>query len=604
MRGRDRETPNGHTASARALGLLALLTLPLIAAGPFPAALAEELEDEPLYKAMADEMARSMDRLKMEGLQRPYYLEYIVRDSESATAVASFGGLTSSRSRRSRALYTDLRVGDYSLDNTNFVGDMRRFFTSRMGSGGVGRPLAIDDDYEAIRHAIWLETDQAYKDAQEGLADKQAVLKTFDIVDRPDDFMQAKPYRYVSDPLSLSVDSKKSEATARRLSAIFREFPLIQTSRVSWVAQVTNQYFISSEGSRHRWGRGTETLTVDASAQAEDGMGLADTLTFKSPIDKGLPAEEEMAAKIRTFAADLTARAGAPDPEDYTGPVLIEGDAAAEFFRGLLVRGVSNPRVPLFSDPRGSRFFGGGRGSLAGKVGSRVLPKTFMVVDDPTLTEWEGQPLLGSYPVDDEGVPPQKVTLVEQGTLKSVLMSRVPTEEVTGTNGHGRGTAQAAGAPGNVIIKSTEPKSRDELRQALIAMCREMDLEYGIILRRNFSARAGRGPMGGRRRGGRRRGGMPFGGGMGGAADSRLAAYRVYVEDGREEPTRGLSPEGVTEASLRDIVAAGKTEHVHHSRAFWTGSSVVVPSVLVEEMDLLRPPPQSGKKPYIKHPAF
>ncbi|MCZ6689002.1 MAG: metallopeptidase TldD-related protein [Planctomycetota bacterium] len=598
----NRDRARGWRRTARSLGRFACSGLALVLVGTGSVASAQTLDEEPIYKAMNDEMIRSMARLKMENLEGPYYLEYIVRDTESAAAAASFGGLTSSRQTRGRALYTDLRVGDYEFDNTNYVsgGGMFSFFMGAAGRGGRGRPLPLDDDYEATRHAIWLDTDRAYKTALEVLADKQAVVKTSNLTDRPADFSVAEPNEHIGKTLKLSADTKAWEDTVRRLSAIFREFPLIQTSSVTWGAGVTNQYFVNNEGSRHRWGRGVASITVAATAQADDGMRLADTLTIRRPIDSGLPAEEKIAEEIRSFANDLAARAKASSPEDYTGPVLFEGGAATELFDRLFVQNVSNPRIPLFENSGGFRDFGGA--SLAQRVGSRVLPKEFDVFDDPGLTAWEGEPLLGSYPVDDDGLAPQKVSLVEGGKLKTLLMSRVPTDKVQGSNGHGRGIGRATGAPGNVVIKSSAPKSDKELRESLIEMCREMDLEYGIIVRKNISGAAARGFGGGGRR---RRGGRGFGGGFrGGNMESRLVAYRVYVEDGREEPTRGLMIQELSDATLRDIVAAGETQAVSHVSRAGAMASIVAPAVLVEEIDLRKPPRQRAKKPYIEHPAF
>jgi predicted Zn-dependent protease len=553
-------------------------------------------QEESLLTAMNDEMIRSMKRLKMEDLEAPYYLEYTVRDTETASASASFGGLVSSNIRRGRSLSTDVRVGDYAFDNTNFSSGMMSMIRAMMGGRvpGGGRALPIDEDYDAIRHAIWLSTDRAYKEAVEALSEKKAVVKTSNITDLPEDFTRAEPFEHMGEVLTLSEDRAKWEGVVRRLSAIFREFPAIQTSEVSWRAGVTNQYFVSSEGSRHRWGRGTIRLTATASTQAEDGMRVSDTLSFRQPIGKGLPEEEEMAGKIRTFAEALTARAAAAEPEDYTGPVFFEGAAAGQLFDTLLVQGISNPRIPLFGESEG--FMPPPQGAaLARKVGRKVLSPEFTVFDDPSLSDWNGKALLGTYPVDDDGVEPRKVSLVEGGKLVTLLMSRVPTREVTGSNGHGRGEGQAVGAPGNVIIQAQEPKSDEDLKKAFLEMCREEDLEYGIIIRKGVS-RARGGPMG-----------MPFGRGRlgrrGGMRAARIAAFRVYVEDGREEPTRGLMIQDLNHDALRDIVGAGETRHVIHTGSPGAPASVVAPSVIVKEMDLRKPPPQMDRKPHTPPPG-
>lgn len=546
---------------------LALLLGLLVAfPGALPGASAEDLEDSVLYRAMRDEMERGMARLQLEDLQKPYYLEYTVRDSERFSASASFGALVSSYRSVGRRLTTDLRVGDYVFDNTNFSG------------GRSGRPawLVEEDDYDALRHGIWLATDRVYKSAVEVLARKQAVVKTRNLLEQPDDFTRAEPNQYVSEPLTLTADRKQGEEMVKRLSAVFREYPALQGSSVSWSASVGNQYFINSEGSQHRWGEGRVSLRASAHTQADDGMRLSDSFSLNFPVEKGLPPEEEMVEKIRELAVGLTEKAASPSPEDYTGPVLLTEGAAGRFFEQVLVQNLTNPRTPLFESEGRARGFTGPR--LVKRLGKRILPKSFEVVDDPTIDEWEGNPLLGWYPVDDEGLAPQKVVLVEGGKLQNLLMSRVPTEKVTGSNGHGRGVGQSVGSAGNVMVIAGEARSEEELKKALLELCEEEDLEYGILVRKIA--------------GGRGRGGL----------GTPVGAFRVYVEDGREEPARGLRFDGVTVSALRDIQAAGESKHVHH---FGRGSATLIaPSVLIEEMELRKPPPQREKRPYLPHPSF
>ena len=45
---------------------------------------------------------------------------------------------------------------------------------------------------------------------------------------------------------------------------------------------------------------------------------------------------------------------------------------------------------------------------------------------------------------------------------------------------------------------------------------------------------------------------------------SPILAYRVYVEDGREELVRGLGFRDVSVRSLRDIVASGEDQYVNN----------------------------------------
>src|SRR5580692_4085183 len=65
-------------------------------ANPSPSATAaahEAAKGDPLLEALLTELDRSTATLKMDQVQRPYYLEYRVHDVEEYNAEAAFGGL-------------------------------------------------------------------------------------------------------------------------------------------------------------------------------------------------------------------------------------------------------------------------------------------------------------------------------------------------------------------------------------------------------------------------------------------------------------------------------------------------------------------------------
>src|ERR1019366_3821805 len=121
--------------------------------------------------------------------------------------------------------------------------------------------------------------------------------------------------------------------------------------------------------------------------------------------------------------------------QDYSGPVLFEGQAGAQIFAEVLARNLALTRRPVADGGRG----GGAQNSeLDGRMGARVLPDTFDVVDDPTQKEWRGRPLFCSYTVDGEGLAPLPLRLVEKGVLKNCLLARQPVGGYEGSNGRAR----------------------------------------------------------------------------------------------------------------------------------------------------------------------
>jgi hypothetical protein len=115
------------------------------------AAQAAAANADPILQAMLAELTRSKDELKMESVARPYYVEYRVTDIEQYEGDAEFGSLEISQRWHQRALRAVVRIGDYKQD-------------SYFGQGQGETELApVENDVYALRHALWLATDSAYK---------------------------------------------------------------------------------------------------------------------------------------------------------------------------------------------------------------------------------------------------------------------------------------------------------------------------------------------------------------------------------------------------------------------------------------------------------
>jgi len=77
-------------------------------------------------------------------------------------------------------------------------------------------------------------------------------------------------------------------------------------------------------------------------------------------------------------------------------------------------------------------------GAFAASYKSRVLPDFLSVVSDPTISSYQGHSLLGNYDYDDEGVPGQRVEVIDKGILQNYLLGREPIREFPVSNGHAR----------------------------------------------------------------------------------------------------------------------------------------------------------------------
>jgi TldD protein len=573
-----------------------------VPAGTQAAAQAAPDNDQTL-RAMRDEMARSKTRLelKIPGTNqpvRPYYVEYRLLDLDVRQVVAQFGTLLNSSHTRNRFMDVEARVGTYKLDSSNFIGD--EGFRGFIGSTGS---VGIDRDYDSLRQDLWIATDQAFKEAVESYSRKQAYLSSLARQSEIDDFSKAEAVKVIDPLVTPDWTSRNWDQEARDASATLRVFPEIYESRVTYYLVYATEYLMTSEGTEIRTNRTFAAVEGGMNTLAQDGMPLNHLYSTYAQKPGDLPNVDTVRKGLNVAGSELMALRASQPAQDYTGPVLFEARAAAPLIAQILGPAMNGSRPPISFQPIVEQMLGnlGGKSDWSGRIGARVLPTNVSVVDDPTMKDFHGTPLIGSYSVDDEGVRAQKVTVVENGTLKALLMSRRPGNDSDQSNGHGRSGFLTDAKPtmSNLLFASTEEVSPAELKKKFLDSCRAEKLAYCIVVREmdnpslsllhqeDFSELL-----------------ASYGGGAGTGDRLPLLVYKVYPEDGREEVIRGARIIGVNSRSLRNVAGIGNDNFVYNYMqsqiAGFSGTalgafgsaqgglpaSVVAPSLLFEELEV------------------
>lgn len=589
--------------------LLAVIALPAPAFAQVQRATPGETDHT--LRAMRDELERSKEKLRQGELERPYYLEYRLLDLDVRTVVASFGSIVNTSTAKNRFMAVDARVGDYKVDSSNFVSaDGFRGFIGTTGTVG------IDRDYESLRQDLWLATDQAYKSALTNVSQKRAYMRNQAQVTNIDDFSREPAVTLVQPLPAVDWSSRNWEEEAKAASQVFRAYPQFQNTRVIYHMVYATFYFLTSEGTQIRTTRTLAAIEAAAETQADDGLHVHNFYACYKPRPADLPAAPAVRGEIERLSNDLATLRTSPAAPDYTGPVLMQAPAAASLLAQLLGPSVSGARPPLaqmqFFEQMIERM--GGRSEWAGRLGAHVLPESVSLISDPTLKEFEGQPLVGGYEVDDEGVRGQRVSLVESGMLRGFLMSRRPGPEFQQSNGHGR--AALAGVTGgdtkpiasNVIFQAAGTLSLADMKKKFLDTCRNEGRPWCLMVRhmdnpvisvlRQENAQDVFGLLTS---------------GVGGGDRLPLLVYRVYVADGREEMVRGAWLTGVTLRNLRKLAAVGNDYTVFNYNqdpriagttlgAFGSAqggipSSLVAPSLLFEELEVRGARPVGSRRP-------
>lgn len=554
-----------------------------------------------VLRAMRDELQRSLG-LKVLSLEVPYYIAYALDDGENFSAAATLGGLVSSRQDRFRIPEVRVRVGSYRFDNTNYVGSDFQF-----GSRYAMGRFPLEDVYPLLRRTWWLETDSVYKSALEAISRKRAALKNVAVNEQIDDFAKAQPVKLLEAPRQVHLDRDAWLARVRALSQILARYPQIKTSQADFTATRSVHYLVTSEGTEVRYPETTAYLRVKASAQAPDGMTVRDGLVFQALEFEGLPSEAEMTRNVSTMAGRVTALAKAPKGDIYSGPVLFDGEAAAQLFAEVLGRNLAPRRRPVMEPGRPGAF---GYSELEGRQGARILPEWMDVVDDPTQREWHGRKLFGSYTVDLEGVVPQPLVLVEKGVLKNFLLTRQPVRGYSGSNGRARlpgGFGAYSAAISNLFVRAAESVPPADLKKKMLEICQTRNKPYGVIVRKmDFPSSASfeevRQLLSGSAQSGTSR-----------PVSLPLLVYRVYA-DGREELVRGLRFRGLNARSFKDILAAGNDQNVFEflenggpfalmgAGSYVAETSVIAPSILIDDLELHPMEEELPKLPVVPAP--
>jgi TldD protein len=550
-------TSSANRRSIAFVAIFLLATMPITV----KAAEAPAKANDTLLRAMQQELDREK-ALMLPGMQKPYFVEYRLDDISTYEAVANYGALTREESNHQRVVRVTVRIGDYTTDSSTSRGD------------GVVELAPTDDNPLALQYALWTATDAAYKNALRAFSTKQAALKQFQSSQAQSDFAQVKPFVQVSPVVVLDLDRSEWRKRIVEASGLYasdsevKSFAAdVQYSTASIRGIALNRYLVNTEGTMVRQGYAGYNGAISVGGQASDGMRLSrdngTVATTAKELESASAFRKRVIEDLKSF--DELRKAPVISADDYHGPVLLSGDAAADVFTRLFVPNVEADRPEMGTTARTT-------GAYSSSYKSRVLPETISVTDNPLESKFNGKGLLGAYSIDDEGVPAQSVDVVDHGKLENFLIGREPVKDFSTSNGHGR--AAPAQAPhsraGVMLIKSSQPLTKDELNKRLLSMAKEQNKDVYAVET------------------------------LGGELLPRLL-YRVHA-DGSRQLVRGATFDELDNRSLRSgIIAAGNDFYVSNSLGA-VPQTIIAPSILFEEIGVKRATVEQQKLPYYPPP--
>ena len=555
-----------------------------------PAPQAAQSAPSPALATMGQELDREMPILS-KASPAAYFISYTLTASDRTEVMGSNGALLSSEESRSRWLETQVRVGSYDLDNTHKVGN------SQGGQSSFGTSAPLDEAPDVLRRAMWMQTQKQYRAASEALikinTSKEVQSQTAE--EHAPDFSREQPHTSYGPEVSIHPDRKPWETKVRLYTAAFRASPKILNSIVTFSAEGTNQYQVNTEGTRLQFGQVHYRLELFIQGKAPDGMDINRYYNFDWTNPADAPDDKSVLAQGLVLRKELEALVAAPLVEPYAGPALLTGRATAVFFHEVFGHRSEGFRQKDINEGQ----------TFARKVGEQILPSFLSIYDDPTaktiagaVTPTNGQlktskdMLLGYYPFDDEGVPAERVTLVDKGVLKNFEMSRQALSGFPKSNGHGRRQigAQPVSRQGNLIVESSLTVTNAELRKKLIEEIKRQGKSFGLMI--DDIA-----------------GGFTFTGrGQPQAFQVQpLVVYKIFADGRPDQLVRGVDIVGTPLVSLTKIIATGDTIEVFNGYCGAESGSVPVaaaaPAILISEMEVQKKETSTDKPPILPPPG-
>ncbi|MDR1631436.1 MAG: hypothetical protein LBR97_00865 [Dysgonamonadaceae bacterium] len=512
--------------------------------------LSQSSDNDVVPASIAKETERALEGLRLPGLQAPFFISYTAGDVKQLMVNASNGSLVSSQYFPYRGSAARLLIGDYQCTDENFTG-------STGGSVGYDGTICADNDEAGIRYTVWRDLDAIYKNAAETYQQKLSAIKQLNIpaknLELPD-WDKTEPVVMNNIPLpDIDFNTSTYEEYAKAASTVFNDYKEIFNSTVSVVIYSAVVYLYNTEKSALRVPLVFASVKSSAEIKTGEGEHLQNGFDITVGHPKELPSIEELRKRCKELAENLTEEANtAKLDESYSGPVLFEGDPVSRTFYGNFFYGENSliaERKPL--TPDGVSY---GGNNLEDMIDKRITAKEITIEDLTGTPEYAGAKLLGYTPVDAEAViTPAKLTLVENGILKTLLNDRVPTEKVPHSNGHAMFTSGVGHAVNTGVVRMTHTsqKTKEELREELFRLAKEEGYNYAYIVKGNTN---------------------------------RMQLYQVNVADKTETRVRSAVISNLDVQAFKKIAGVSDKELIYNGMAGNLISIITPDAVLFEEL--------------------
>jgi TldD protein len=513
--------------------------------------------------------------------QPPYFIDMRVHEIKSHLLRYSFGILTNQSQSYHRLATIRMRIGSYEKDNTTSDGSKE---TMNLRNSVYTDKLPLENDSLSIYKALERNFEITYKFT---LQQYKALLKKDNPQENKDvipAFSREQASVYYEPPAEPQLDEKSFNAWKNILKNIATDISSdneIVNSEIAMLVMEERIYYLNSEGSRITQNRPQCQIQLMFVVKTRNGNVAPFVKSYIGQTMSALPSAENLNKKIQQIRQILNELKDAPPADPYAGPAILSPEAAGVFFHEIFGHRIEGQRLNNAYDNQ----------TFKDKIGKKIINEDISIISDPTITEFNGIPLFGSYKYDDEGIAARPVIIIENGILKNYLMSRSPIKGQMQSNGHGR--AQVGSAPfsrqSNLIIKTKNSTNEAAMRKILIKECKKQGKAYGYYIKEVY----------------------------GGFTTTDLFSsqvfniiptivYRVYVDGRPDELVRGVNFIGTPLTVFSEIIASGDKYEVFNGFCGAESGNIPVstvsPSFLIKKIETQRIPETKAVIPSLQSP--
>ena len=516
-----------------------------------------------LKEVMKKEVSRAADELNIRGAMQPLLVSSIANISRTARIVGELGGISMNYlSPWTTTIGSEVTIGD--IKQSSKV-EADRYFSQ---VACVGEKV----DANAVRRAVWNTADNSYKDALNIYAQKQNYYTQhplpLEYANTNDLILPAATSAHESITADIQdIDMKQLGSLVVELSSVFKNYPHLYDTSVSFDVAQMNTLRITNTGLEVNDSQQVLTMTVDATTQNEDGTPWNDKMVLSYPLSDFLKNKGSLVDRINTFASNLMALRDAPVlDEEYNGPVMFEEMASVYSLTDPVIAAVcaSHALQPADDD-------------YGKKIGQEIIDKRISAVNYSDRRDYNGVPLMGAYSVDADGIVPEKeLLLVENGVLRKQLNNLRPTPFAKNSTGSCRfpvnpGVPSPEISFGSLHIKAVNTTADEKMEKTLLKTAKKAGLKNAYIVS------------------------LPEG-------CSLMRLYRIDTKTGQRTLMRTDNMVESKQAQLKALVAVSAKEKVVNM-ANSTQNSVIAPrAFIVAESKIARPVLRAATMPAVSYP--